>query len=122
MRRRTGFPQNAEVYCFPLACWSDVSALSRFVHHVLDWDLCTADTVVVVASDQVVADRCALGVLNVAIGRLATRHVLTIVVSRAYASLAELGRATYPNFAATRFVASEGEAAHLILDGVRLPR
>jgi hypothetical protein len=120
--RQFGVPRNHQVYCFPLAGGSDVSALSRFVHHVVDPDVCTAETVVIVATAEGLTDSAAIGVLNVAIGRLASRHVHTIVVTPSRELLAALDRAQYPHIAAARLVATEGKAALLILDGLRHPR
>jgi hypothetical protein len=91
------------------------------VHHAVDLDFCTAETVVVTATAEGLTDSTAIGVLNVAIGRLASRHVHTIVVTPSCESLAALDRAQYPHIAAARLVATEGEAALAILDGVRHP-
>lgn len=92
------------------------------MHHVVDSDVCTAETVVIVATAEGLTDSAAIGVLNVAIGRLASRHVHTIVVTPSRELLAALDRAQYPHIAAARLVATEGEAALLILDGLRHPR
>jgi len=92
------------------------------VHHVLDANLSTAESVVIVAAGRATADGGTLGVLNLVIGRLAARHVRTIVVSPASASLQAMDRRTYPNFSHALFVESEGDAAHLILHSARIPR
>jgi hypothetical protein len=122
LHQRGGLLRPPQVYSYPLRCGCDASALSRFVHHVVDADLCLAEAVVIVATDDAIADRGCLGVLNLVIGRLASRRVLTVVVSQAGALLQTLDHGAYPNFADARFVASEGDAAHLILVGARLPR
>jgi hypothetical protein len=92
------------------------------VHHVLDGNLSTAESVVIVAAERGAADVGCLGVLNLVIGRLAARQVRTIVVSAASASLQAMDRGTYPNFPLALFVESEGDAAHLILHSARIPR
>jgi hypothetical protein len=119
VRQRSSTLGAPVAYRFPLLSGSDASALSRFVHQVLDADLCTADTVVIVVADGVVGYAPCQGVLNVAIERLARRHVLTIVVSPSPESHAVSYRAKYENSGTVCFVGSEGEAAHLILTSGR---
>ena len=99
------------VLTFPLVREGDALALSRFVDQVVDLDLCTEHTVIIEMHDRPMADRSVLTLLNVVVGRLARRHVRTVIIASRSVLLALVDHVLFPNIAQAHCVDSPVAAA-----------
>ncbi|MBI4375126.1 MAG: hypothetical protein HY549_01625 [Elusimicrobia bacterium] len=101
------------VYLFKVRQSLDYSALSRFVHEVVDPGLGSPKAVIVVVSIAILGNTSLLGLLAMVGTRLRKRGIRMIVVSPAGDVAAFVSRSSFPGLSNVRFVKKLGEAVRL---------
>lgn len=119
MRNHRAPEHPPDVLYFPLGTGSDALALSRFAHQVVDQDLCGVKAVVVEVKKDSIASPSTCDLLNMAVGRMARRHLFVVILVVDQATMARIRPATFSNLDLVHLAGREADVALLLLNNTR---